>query len=414
MTESLLKDIELSKINARNLSSKQKNKFLNILFDDLRDSTDYIIDQNRKDVEFSISNNFPSKMIERLTVKQSTINSMLESILEIAKLPDPCGRLLEERSVSHNGLFLKKISCPIGTILVVYESRPNVTLDAAILTIKSGNCVILRGGSEAFYTNMALFELVRKCLKKSGIDDSIIRMPKTTSRDVLLDLLKCRDQIDLLIPRGGEKMIEAIASSTQIPILRHLHGNCHTYIHCDASIDRAIAVLCNAKMRRTSVCGATESLVIDDAILDSLPHIVQELKNAGCEEFVGCEKSCLACKEIKPAVDDDFYTEFLESKISIKVVSDFKEAVSFINKYSSKHTESICTNNEEAIEYFTKNIDSANVFVNISTQFADGYEMGFGSEIGISTGKIHARGPVSLRELTTYKYVVQGDYKLRP
>jgi len=355
--------------------------------------------------------------LERLTISGTTFTSMLQSLKSIIAQPSPIGNVLEEWIVPHNGLKIQRISCPIGRILIIYESRPNVTLDAFALCFKSGNKCILRGGSESVLTSSKIVEIIHTTfdeLNLSNIKSDFVQYIENSDRQHLVSILKKHDEIDLVIPRGGKGLIQFISENTTIPVLKHFDGNCHTYIENSANPEKAIAVLVNAKMRRVSVCGATESLVLDENFAKlHLKHIVDLMENC---EFVGCESSIAIDDRIQQAAEEDFYTEFLAPKISVKIVQNVEEAIAFINKYSSKHTEAILSENPDAVAKFKEEIQSAIVIHNGSTQFADGYEFGFGGEIGISTGKLHARGPVALRELTTYKSFVEpadGGYKVR-
>jgi glutamate-5-semialdehyde dehydrogenase len=311
--------------------------------------------------------------------------------------------------VPHNGLEIKRITCPIGKILIIYESRPNVTLDAFALCFKSGNACILRGGSESFRTSSKIVEIIHKTFDDENLSahKNLVEYVQTTDRTAMVELLKKHDEINLVIPRGGKNLVEFVASNTTIPILKHLDGNCHTYIEKTANPQKAIEVLRNAKLRRVSICGATESLVIDEFFAkEHLPHIINAMPEC---EFVGCKQSMMIDNRVKPATDGDFYTEFLAPKLSVKIVNGIDEAILFINKYSSKHTEAILSENSDAVQKFFVEIDSANIMHNVSTQFADGYEFGLGAEIGIATGKLHARGPVGLQELVTYRNIVSAN-----
>lgn len=397
------------------LNEQTINDFLRRLSTNLVSSKVEIFKANEQDIKTAKEKGKDDAFIERLTVSEKTLVSMLTSLEEVARQPFPVGKVVKEWDVPHNGLHIKRITCPIGKILIIYESRPNVTLDAFALCFKAGNACILRGGGESFMTSSKIAEIIHKTFDDMGLSQykNLMEYVQTTDRQAIADLLKKHDEIDLVIPRGGRGLVEFVAQNTAIPILKHLDGNCHTYIENSADPAKAITVLHNAKLRRVSVCGATETLVVDKEFAQKhLSHIVEIMQ--GCE-FVGCEQSRKIDGSIKPATEADFYTEFLAPKLTVKVVSGVGEAVEFINKHSSKHTEAILSENPKAVQKFFEEVDSANIIHNASTQFADGYEFGIGAEIGIATGKIHARGPVGLQELVTYKNIVEAkDYTIRP
>ncbi len=389
------------------LNEIEINNFLQTLCEKLEQHKSEIIQANNIDINESRMLGKDDAFIERLTVSEKTFAGMLVSLKEIISQPFPVGKILKEWEVSHNGLKIKRITCPIGRILIIYESRPNVTLDAFALCFKSGNSCILRGGSESFNTSSKIVEVIHKtfdAVNLNDVKDYFVQYVQTKDRSAMVDLLQKSDEIDLVIPRGGKGLVEFVTNNTKIPILKHLDGNCHTYIENTAKPTEAISTLRNAKLRRVSICGATESLVLDEnfaknhlsAIVDAMPEC----------EFIGCGKSVILDSRIKPATEEDFYTEFLTAKLSVKIVHNVDEAIKFINKYSSKHTDAILSENTQAVQKFQEQIHSAIIMHNVSTQFADGYEFGFGGEIGISTGKLHARGPVALNELVTYKNIV--------
>ena len=387
------------------------NNFLQTLCEKLEKHKSEIIQANNLDINESRMLCKDDAFIERLTVSEKTFAGMLVSLKEIISQPSPIGNVLKEWEVPHNGLKIKRVTCPIGRILIIYESRPNVTLDAFALCFKSGNSCILRGGSESFNTSSKIVEVIHKTFDDMGLGHlkSLVEYIQTKDRTAIVDLLQKSDEIDLVIPRGGKGLVEFVANNTKIPILKHLDGNCHTYIENTANASEAISTLRNAKLRRVSICGATESLVLDEgfakkhltAIVDAMPEC----------EFVGCEQSRILDSRIKPATEEDYYTEYLKAKLSVKIVNNVDEAIKFINQYSSGHTEAIFSENMQAVQKFQEQIDSAIVMHNVSTQFADGYEFGFGGEIGIATGKLHARGPVALNELVTYKNIVYSGEK---
>lgn len=398
-----------------NNNEKQVNTLLNKLAKNIEKHKSRIFAANENDIKNARASGKNNAFIERLEVTEKTIKGMVHSLHAVVEQPSPLNKVIKEWTVEHNGLEIKRVSCPIGKILIIYESRPNVTLDAFALCFKSGNSCILRGGSESFETSFEIVKIIYQTFDELGLSSTkehFLQYVQTKDRSAILDLLKKNDEIDLVIPRGGKSLIEFVSGNTAIPVLKHLDGNCHTYVENTAKAKEAIETLVNAKMRRVSVCGATESLVIDEDFAKShIKEIVNSMPN--CEMF-GCEKSVALDKRIKLATEQDFYTEYLDAKMSVKIVKDCKEAIEFINKYSSKHTDAILSENPDAIAAFLSEIDSANVIYNASTQFADGFEFGLGAEIGISTGKIHARGPVGLQELVIYKNIVLGrDYKRR-
>ena len=379
----------------------------------LREQAHAILAANAKDIEFGKEKKLDAAQIDRLTLNAARIEAMAAGLETVATLPDPVNKILEQWK-RPNGLTLQRVSIPLGVIGLIYESRPNVTADAAGLCIKSGNAVILRGGSESFHSSQAIAECLHHGLKAAGLPQDAVQLVPTRDRDAVGEMLTMTGLIDVIIPRGGKSLTKRIQEESKIPTLLHLEGNCHTYIHKDADAKMAVDVLLNAKMRRTGICGATESLLIDEAVAAKmLPAIAEALAKAGCE-MRGDEAARAIDKRIKKAHDEDWDTEYLAPIISIKVVKDVDEAIAHINAHGSHHTDAIITGDVAKARIFLRKVDSAIVMHNTSTQFADGGEFGFGSEIGISTGRLHARGPVGAEQLTTYKYVVHGDGQIRP
>lgn len=377
----------------------------------IRDNKEIIKEENKKDIEFGRSKNLSNAMIDRLMLNDERIEGMAKGLEDIAQLPDPVGRVMEEWD-RPNGLKIARVSIPIGVIGIIYESRPNVTADAGGLCIKSGNCAILRGGSESFHSSSAIIECIRKGLEEAGLPKDIIQLIPTRDREAVGEMLRMTEYIDVIVPRGGKGLIKRVVEESRIPTLQHLDGNCHTYIHQDADLKMATEVVKNAKLRRPGICGATESLVVDNEIAQKvIPLIADALENC---EIRGDETACKIDSRIKPANDDDWDREYLDAIVSLKVVSGIDEAIDFVSTHSSGHTDAIITDSGEATEKFLKEINSAIVMHNTSTQFADGGEFGMGAEIGISTGKLHARGPVGAQQLTTFKYVVKGQGQTRP
>lgn len=379
----------------------------------LREHKHQILAANERDVQFGREKGLDAAMIDRLTLNDARIEAMAAGLETIATVPDPVNKLLDTWT-RPNGLVLQRVSIPLGVIGLIYESRPNVTADAAALCIKSGNAVILRGGSESLYSSQAIVECIHHGLKAAGLPQEAVQLVPTRDRAAVGEMLNMIGLIDVIIPRGGKSLTKRIQDESKIPTILHLDGNCHTYIHKAADAQMACEVLVNAKMRRTGICGATESLLIDkDVAASMLPCIADGLAKAGCE-MRGDAQAQLIDKRIKAASDEDWDTEYLAPIISIKLVKDVDEAIAHINRHSSHHTDAIITGDTQAAHQFLRYVDSAIVIHNASTQFADGGEFGFGGEIGISTGRLHARGPVGAEQLTTYKYVVQGNGQIRP
>lgn len=378
----------------------------------LRERAQYIITENKKDLEFGREKGLDEAMLDRLTLDEKRIEAMAVGLETICTIPDPVNKILEEWD-RPNGLTLQRVSVPIGVIGMIYESRPNVTADAAALCIKSGNAVILRAGSECLHSAQAIAECLHHGLKIARLPVDCVQLVPTRDRAAVGEMLTMNGIIDVIIPRGGKSLTKLIQDESRVPTILHLDGNCHTYIHKAADINMARDVLLNAKMRRVGICGATESLLIDEDIATKiLPNLVDALSKAGCE-IRGDAASQNIDSRIKPASEDDWFTEYLSAIISVKIVAGEAEAISHINHYGSHHTDAIITSDTNVARRFLREVDSAIVMHNTSTQFADGGEFGFGAEIGISTGKLHARGPVGAQQLTTYKYVVHGRGQVR-
>ena len=395
-----------------NLDTSIKNKILNEVIKLLKKNTPKIIKSNQKDLRNAKENNLSLAKIDRLTLDEARINAIINSIKEIIKLPDPVGKILQETS-RDNGLNIKRVSTPIGSLLAIFEARPNVASDIAALAIKSGNVSILRCGSDCINSAKIIAEIYREALEICDVNKNAVIIVPEIEREYVIELLKMDNHIDVVVPRGGKSLIKAVIENTRIPVFKHLDGNCHTYIHEKCDFDKARKIVFNAKMRRTGICGATESLLIDKKISKRiLPLIARDLTSSGCE-IRGDKESCEIDKKIKLADEQDFYTEFLDKIISVKIVKDLDEAIKHIAIYGSSHTESIITEDKKSATEFLQRVNSAIVMHNTSTQFADGGEFGLGAEVGISTGKIHARGPVGLEQLTTYKYIVESNCGLR-
>ena len=392
-------------------TTEQKNKALTVAANALRQNMPALLEANAKDVLSVKQAGKADSFIDRLELTPERIEGMAVALEDITKLEDPVGRVLAKFD-RPNGLKITRVSTPIGVIGMIYESRPNVGADAGALCLKSGNTVILRGGSESLNSTRIIVECMATGLRAADLPATCIQLVDTDDRSAVTALLKCADYIDLVIPRGGRGLVELVRNEAQVPTLLHLDGNNHIYVDKDADLAKALSIIKNAKLRRTGVCGATESLVIDQAIAtEFLPQLVNTLDN--CE--VRGDLAALACdSRINAATDDDWGTEYLDAIISVKVVEGLGEALNFIDTHSSKHTDAIITENNETAEIFLRSVDSAIVMHNASTQFADGGEFGMGAEIGIATGKIHARGPVGLEQLTIFKYRVAGQGQVRP
>lgn len=394
-------------------SSDEKNKALHMMAHAIRQHESDIMNANAKDMQSAKKQGLASSFLDRLMLDHKRIEAMAAGLESIAELPDPIGTILAKIK-RPNELEIDRVRVPIGVIGVIYESRPNVTADAAGLCLKSGNAVILRGGSESFHSATAIMSALHEGLKQTILPAHAIQMIPTADRSAVDDMLKMTNDIDVIIPRGGMKLIEYVSSHTQIPVFKHLAGICHTYIHQDADKAMARKVVLNAKMRRTGICGATETLLIDQAIVKThLPDILSDLIHAGCE-IRGDDAVTALHPQIKHAMDEDYDTEFLDAIIAVKVVNDISAAIAHIAAHGTQHTDAIITENQIAAKQFLQEVDSAIVMHNASTQFADGGEFGMGAEIGIATGKLHARGPIGVEQLTTFKYVVHGKGQTRP
>lgn len=379
----------------------------------LRARTAEILTANAKDVAFGREKGLDAAMIDRLKLDEKRIEAMAVGLETIVTLPDPVNKIIDEWE-RPNGLVLQRVSVPLGVIGIIYESRPNVTADAAGLCIKSGNAAILRGGSESLHSSTAIAECLHEGLKKAGLSSDAVQLVPTRDRAAVGEMLTMVGLIDIIVPRGGKSLTKRVIDESKIATIQHLDGNCHTYIHKGADPIMAKMVVVNAKMRRCGICGATESLLIDEEVVDThLPVLVDELIESGCE-LRGDERSRSVDTRIKPASADDWATEYLAPILSVKVVKGVEEAIAHINQYGSHHTDAIVTQDTGVARTFLRRVDSAIVMHNTSTQFADGGEFGFGAEIGISTGRLHARGPVGAEQLTTYKYVVHGSGQIRP
>ena len=394
-------------------TTEAKNKALLESAQSLRRRKQEILSENAKDMAAGAEKGLSRAMLDRLELNDERIEGMATGLEQIAELADPVGTVLEERE-RPNGLIIQRVRVPLGVIGVIFESRPNVTADAGSLCLKAGNAAILRGGSESFHSSNAIMASLEEGLKAAGLPEASIQLVPTTDRAAVGEMLTMTDYIDVIVPRGGKSLIERITAESRVPLFKHLEGNCHSYVNAEADPDMARAVVLNAKMRRTGICGATETLLIDRAAVDSmLEPIVGDLIDAGCE-VRGDADAQAADGRIKAATNEDWDTEYLDSIIAVKVVDGVEDAIAHIGRHGSDHTDCIITENQAAQDEFVSKVDSAIVMVNASTQFADGGEFGMGAEIGISTGKLHARGPVGVEQLTSSKYVVRGRGQTRP
>ena len=378
----------------------------------LRDYSADILAATAQDMAAAKAKGLSAAMMDRLALNPARIEAMAAGLETIATLPDPVNKLLDEWE-RPNGLTIQRVSVPLGVIGIIYESRPNVTADAAGLCIKSGNAAILRGGSESLHSAQAIMKCLQEGLRAANLPAECVQMVPTADREAVGVMLGMSETIDVIVPRGGLSLTKRVHDESKIPTILHLDGNCHSYIHKDADAAKACEIVTNAKMRRTGICGATESLLVDEAVAaDLLPKLVGMLAEKGCEVRGDAASQAIDAR-IKPASVEDWGTEYLAAIISVKLVADVSEAIAHINRYGSHHTDAIITENKAAARAFLRGVDSAIVMHNTSTQFADGGEFGFGGEIGISTGRLHARGPVGAEQLTTYKYVVHGTGQIR-
>lgn len=394
------------------VTTEQKNNALGIIADMLEENIEKIVSANNVDIENGRQNGLNDGLIDRLMLNADRIKAMADGARQVASLPDPCGRVLSEYK-KDNGLLIKKITVPLGVIGIIFEARPNVTVDAAALCLKSGNAVILRGGKEAINSNTALADIMREALAKAGFPQDVIQLVGDTSRQSSNDMMHMNEYLDCLIPRGGKGLIKAVVENSTVPVIETGSGNCHIYVDESADINMAANIIFNAKTQRISVCNACESLVINSKIIDkALPVIAKKLKEKDVE-IRGDERAQKACSLVVPATEEDFATEYLDYIISVKTVDTVDEAIAHINANSTGHSEAIITENKENAEKFLKCIDSSSVYVNASTRFTDGAEFGLGAEIGISTQKLHARGPMGLEQLTSTKYLIYGDGQVR-
>ncbi len=411
----LCKEAKKASYELAGYSSESKNAMLKAISValDKTENREKMKNENTIDVENAIKNGKDAVFIDRLTLTDARISDMIEGVRQIEALPDPVGEVVEERDVPSNALHIERVRAPLGVIGIIYEARPNVTVDAAALCLKSGNAVVLRGGKDAINSNRVLYEIMRDAIASAGLNSAAVAFIDDPSREATRELLIQEGTVDVIIPRGGEGLKKFVLETAKMPVIASAGGNCHIYVEKTADQGKAIDVIINAKAQRPSVCNALEHLIVDRVIaVEFLPKICDALEKANVE--------ILATDEVREIVsnlgnvtNEDFYTEYEAYKITIMLVDGVKEAVDFINEHSTNHSDGILTLDKEVADYFTVNVDSAAVYVNVSTRFTDGFQFGLGAEMGISTQKLHARGPVALKELTSIKYIVTGDWLIR-
>ena len=410
--QELGKKAKKAKLQAAVLTEAEKNAALVAVAEALLADTAAILAANAEDIANARACGMAESMIDRLLLTEQRIAGMAQGVKDIAKLPDPVGEVLEsiERP---NGLKIQKVRVPMGVIGIIFESRPNVTSDAAAICLKAGSAVILRGGKEAIHSNTAIVAAMKKALKSQGLDDNLICFVEDTTRESSNEMIALREYIDLLIPRGGAGLISNVVKNATVPVIQTGTGNCHAYVHESADFSMALDIIYNAKTSRPSVCNALESVVLDKSIAAAfLPLMAERLAEKNVE-IVGDDVCTDICPSLQPASEEDYYTEFLDYKLSVKTVSGVREAVEWVNEHSTMHSEVIIAEDKAAADVFLKLVDSSSVYHNASTRFTDGGEFGLGAEIGISTQKLHARGPMGIREITSYKYIIEGEGQVR-
>lgn len=394
------------------LSSAEKNRALLLMAANLEAKSGFLVEENKKDLEFAKANGVSSAVLDRIALDPSRVQAMAQGLHDVAALPDPVREVVKMWR-RPNGLQVGRMRIPLGVICIIYEARPNVTADAAALCLKSGNAVILRGGSEAHHSNQAIGGVLREACAGTRVPQDAVQVVQVKDHALVNELLQLEEYIDLIIPRGGEELIRAVVANSKIPVIKHYKGVCHVYVDAEASLEMAEKICFNAKVQRPSVCNAMETLLVHEAIAPKfLPEMIAKYQTAGVE-IRGCTKSCALVPGIKPATEEDWSAEYLDLILAVRVVKDMDEAIAHIERYGSEHTESIVTTNYQKSREFVDRVNSSAVMVNASTRFNDGGELGLGAEIGISTSKIHAFGPMGLEELTTTKFIVFGDGQVR-
>jgi glutamate-5-semialdehyde dehydrogenase len=393
-------------------STAEKNEALNAIADDLNANRQPLMAENKKDLEAGAAKGLDTALLDRLELTSARIDAMIEGLRQIAALPDPIGEIFD-MNYRPSGIQVGRMRVPLGVVGIIYESRPNVTADAAALCLKSGNATVLRGGSEAFHSNQAIAASIQRGLQQAGLPEQAVQVLETTDRAAVGSMITMPEYIDVIIPRGGKGLIERISNDARVPVIKHLDGICHVYIDDEADYEKALQVAFNAKTQRYGTCNTLETLLVSEEIAESvLPELCRMYLEKGVE-LRGCETTRRLVPEAVPASEEDWDTEYLAPILSIKVVKDLDEAIDHINRHSSQHTDSIITENFTRARRFLAEVDSSSVMVNASTRFADGFEYGLGAEIGISTDKFHARGPVGLEGLTSVKFIVLGDGHIR-
>ena len=393
-------------------SNIDRNKALDLISNELLESKNFILTENQKDIEQGRKNNLSNALLDRLLLNEQRISAMAGSIKKVMNQPDPLGKII--KSWKHpKGMDIKQISVPLGVVCVIYEARPNVTTDAISLCIKSGNAIVLRGSQHAIFSNSAIIEIVQKALSKGSLDPNIVQFVADKEREETIKILQAEEYVDLVIPRGGEELKEFVLKHSKVPVIGAGGGTCHLYVDEKAHEQTAIDIAVNAKTQRPGVCNAIETILIHKNVAsDILPGIEKALLDKNVQIF-GCDRTMKIAKSAKPATEDDWYKEYLDLIVAVKIVDSLEEAINHINKYGTKHSESIVTPNKENARKFQEEVDAACVYANSSTRFTDGEEFGFGAEIGISTQKLHARGPIALEQLVTYKYLITGEGQTR-
>ncbi len=401
-----------AKYELQKLTAAEKSTALCTVATALTDATERILEANSKDYEIAEANGMSEGLLDRLKLTAGRITGMAEGLLQIMELEDPVGGIVESFD-RPNGLHIDKVRVPMGVVGIIYEARPNVTADAFGLCFKTGNAVILKGGKDAFYSNRAITEVIREALVSGKITADAIQLIEDNDRAVTTAFMQLKQYVDVLIPRGGAGLIRAVVENSTIPVIETGTGNCHIYVDEEADLSKAVPIIINAKTQRIGVCNACESLLVHEKIADRLLPVLSSALREKNVEMRGDEKVRELIPDAKEATEEDYGTEYLDYIVSMKTVASVEEAVAHINRYNTKHSDAIITENKESAGIFLQGVDSACVYVNASTRFTDGFEFGFGAEIGISTQKLHARGPMGLRELTTYKYLIRGDGQIR-
>jgi len=408
----IAQNAQLAARNISRVTSAIKNYALLQMAIELDRNRDFLLAENAKDISQAKQSGLSLAMIDRLTLEKATIESMAQGLREVAALPDPVGKITSMWR-RPNGLLVGRMRIPLGVIGIIYESRPNVTVDASALCLKSGNAVILRGGSEAINSNLAIASILQQVLRQSSLPENAIQVIPMTDREAVSAMLQLDEYIDLIIPRGGEELIRAVVAQSKIPVIKHYKGVCHIFVDAQADQDMAVNICFNAKVQRPGVCNAMETLLVHkDIAREFLPQVASKLQKAGVV-LRGCERTRSILKNIEAATEDDWFAEYLDLILAVRVVDSINEAIAHIEKYGSLHTESIITNDYNNSQRFLNEVNSSTVLVNASTRFSDGFELGLGAEIGISTTKLHAFGPMGLEELTTTKFIIYGNGQVR-